>query len=189
MSRQLPAHPSLEYLKKQARHRLADMQRQQPGSRLADALHAIARDYGFINWASLKSHVESQPAANPLAGSWRLDRAEPPDGAAPATIEFGIDGELVTITDVRLDASGRLERTVTTLAADGGEHPAAHGYVVTATWTGSAQLEATARKDGAVVGRVVYQVSSDERTLTVASESLAHVGYPESLRRATFQRA
>src|SRR6185436_10387366 len=118
MSRQLPAHASLEYLKKQAKHRLADLQRQQPGSQLADALHAIARDYGFINWASLKSHVESQPVANPLAGSWRLDRAEPPDGAAPSTIEFGIDGDLVTITDVRLDASGRLERTVTTLAAD-----------------------------------------------------------------------
>jgi len=189
MSRQLPAHASLEYLKKQAKRRLADLQRQEPGSQLADVQHAIAREYGFVNWASLKSHAESRPAASPLAGSWRLERAEPPDGAAPSTIEFGIDGDLVTITDVRLDAPGRVERTATTLTADGREHPAAHGYVVTATWMGSTRLEATARKDGAIVGRVVYQVSGDERTLTVDSESLAHVGYPENLRRATFRRA
>src|SRR6185436_7100 len=129
MSRQLPAHASLEYLKKQAKRRLPDLQRQEPASQLADVLHAIARDYGFIHWASLKSHVESRPGASPLAGRWHLDRAEPPDGAAPSTIEFGIDGDLVTITDVRLDASGRPERSVTTLDADAADHPAAHGYV------------------------------------------------------------
>jgi len=47
MSQHLPSQPSLEYLKKQARHRLRDLQQQNPSSKFADALHAIAREHGF----------------------------------------------------------------------------------------------------------------------------------------------
>jgi hypothetical protein len=55
MSRQLPAHPNLEHLKKQAKDLLPDLQRQNPGSKLADALHTIAREYGFTTWPELKA--------------------------------------------------------------------------------------------------------------------------------------
>ena len=55
MSRQLPQKPNLEYLKKQAKELLRSM----PQGKLADAQHTLANDYGFANWAELKSHVQS----------------------------------------------------------------------------------------------------------------------------------
>jgi ankyrin repeat protein len=55
MSRQLPAKPNLQHLKKQAKEVLRSMQ----GRKLADAQHALANEYGFATWAKLKSHVES----------------------------------------------------------------------------------------------------------------------------------
>lgn len=61
MSLDLPAHPNLEHLKKQAKDRLRELQRRNPASKLADAQHAIARKYGFPGWPQLKAHVESLP--------------------------------------------------------------------------------------------------------------------------------
>ena len=55
MPRTLPEKPSLEYLRKQAKELLRTMER----GKLANAQHALAKEYGFANWAQLKSHVES----------------------------------------------------------------------------------------------------------------------------------
>jgi ankyrin repeat protein len=71
--RELPARPNLEHLKKQARlllrgslqadpatldrFREAQVQLATAAPKLADALHVIAREYGFENWATLKAHV------------------------------------------------------------------------------------------------------------------------------------
>ncbi|HEY6251949.1 MAG TPA: ankyrin repeat domain-containing protein [Candidatus Angelobacter sp.] len=73
MSRQLPAKPNLEHLKKQAKELLNHARQGKsdvverfrslnpaatPASlKLADAQHLIARDYGFATWAKLKAHV------------------------------------------------------------------------------------------------------------------------------------
>jgi ankyrin repeat protein len=54
MSRELPATPNLEFLKKQAKA----LRKIQQG-KLADAQHALANEYGFPTWAKLKSHVET----------------------------------------------------------------------------------------------------------------------------------
>ena len=59
MSRTLPAHANLDHLRKQAKDRLPELQQRNPGSKLADAQHAIAREYGFASWPRLKAHVES----------------------------------------------------------------------------------------------------------------------------------
>ena len=59
MSRVLPAHPNLEHLKKQAKELLRDRQQRNPASKLADAQHTIAREYGFASWSELKARVES----------------------------------------------------------------------------------------------------------------------------------
>ena len=75
MSRQLPAKPSLEHLKKQAKELLQGFQQGEPAAtdrfralasrsalaapKLADAQHVIARDYGFASWLKLREHVES----------------------------------------------------------------------------------------------------------------------------------
>ncbi len=61
MSRQLPEKPNLEFLKKEAKELLRSMGQ----GKLADAQHALARDYGFASWPKLKAHVEAlalQPA-------------------------------------------------------------------------------------------------------------------------------
>jgi ankyrin repeat protein len=55
MSRELPSQPNLEFLRKEAKA----LQRSANHPNLAAAQHALARDYGFPNWAELKSHVES----------------------------------------------------------------------------------------------------------------------------------
>ncbi|HET6169457.1 MAG TPA: hypothetical protein VFE01_04710 [Terracidiphilus sp.] len=53
MSRELPAKPSLESLRKQAKQ----LHRTMAPATLADAQYALAREYGFANWAKLKSYV------------------------------------------------------------------------------------------------------------------------------------
>lgn len=59
MSLELPDPPNLEFLRKQAKERLREMKLRDPRARLADAQHAIARQYGFLNWARLKASVTS----------------------------------------------------------------------------------------------------------------------------------
>jgi hypothetical protein len=74
-SRELPARPNLEHLKKQARlllrgclqaevaaidrFREVDVTYSGATPKLADAQHVIAREYGFADWAKLKAHVGS----------------------------------------------------------------------------------------------------------------------------------
>jgi hypothetical protein len=58
MSRDLPAFPNLDHLKKQAKVLLRELRRRTRSAKLADAQHAIAREYGFPNWSKLKAHVE-----------------------------------------------------------------------------------------------------------------------------------
>src|ERR1700678_4279412 len=55
MSRQLPAKPNLQYLKKQAKELLRSRQQR----KLADAQLALSREYGFHSWADLKGHVQA----------------------------------------------------------------------------------------------------------------------------------
>ena len=70
--RELPARPNLEYLKNQARSLLREVLASGAGAlerfsaagvtgtpKHADALHVIAREYGFETWPKLKTHVES----------------------------------------------------------------------------------------------------------------------------------
>jgi hypothetical protein len=68
----LPANPNLEHLKKQARsllrerlsldaiatQRFAAFGISSATPKLADALHVIAREYGFDTWPALKLHIE-----------------------------------------------------------------------------------------------------------------------------------
>jgi hypothetical protein len=67
MSRNLPEFPNLEHLKKQAKVLLRELQQRQPGSKLADAQHLVARVYGFPSWSKLKTHVESAPRPSTTA--------------------------------------------------------------------------------------------------------------------------
>lgn len=61
MSRNLPPHPNLQHLKKQAKDLLRELKQRNPALKLADAQHTLAREYGFASWPKLKAYVESVP--------------------------------------------------------------------------------------------------------------------------------
>jgi hypothetical protein len=193
MSRNLPARPNLEFLKKEAKS-LLDVLLQRDGAaqpwapkprrrRLADAQHALARDYGFASWPKLKAHVESMavsvlapPSAERegghlFAGRWIANVAQskrhPANLFQRGSIEFVVNGNTVDIEDEFVDESGRVVRGHNTIVADGVEHPTPNGFVLTAAWRGTTALEFVATKNGEVVGRGEYTVSADGRNLTI----------------------
>jgi len=59
MPSSLPDNPNLDWLRKQAKRRLDDLQCDDPAARLADAQLALAKEYGFPSWRALKAHVDS----------------------------------------------------------------------------------------------------------------------------------
>jgi hypothetical protein len=72
----LPARPSLEQLRKQAKERLIALRGADPAATLADAQYALARDYGFESWPRLC--ITSNPCSRRLQrGPVPRPRAEP----------------------------------------------------------------------------------------------------------------
>jgi ankyrin repeat protein len=67
MSLNLPERPSLDYLKKLAKERLAALRATRPATKLADAQLAIAREYGCSSWRALKAEIERRRAPNVAA--------------------------------------------------------------------------------------------------------------------------
>ncbi|HEV8453713.1 MAG TPA: ankyrin repeat domain-containing protein [Gemmatimonadales bacterium] len=62
----LPDHPSLEWLRKQAKRRLEELRQAHPDAQLADAQFELAKHYGFSSWRALKAHVDSLSLAGRL---------------------------------------------------------------------------------------------------------------------------
>lgn len=58
-ARALPARPSLEHLKNEAKQRLKALRAQDRHAQLTEAQLALARDYGFASWRALKAHVDA----------------------------------------------------------------------------------------------------------------------------------
>ena len=59
MPKALPASPNLDWLKKTAKERLAELRATDPELRLHQAQLATARDYGFASWRALKAHIDA----------------------------------------------------------------------------------------------------------------------------------
>ena len=57
-NRILPAQPSFEHLRKEAKQRLARLRLQAQGVQLGEAQRLVAQEYGFPNWGVLKAEVE-----------------------------------------------------------------------------------------------------------------------------------
>jgi hypothetical protein len=176
MSRDLPARPNLDHLKKQAKELLQALKEQDPDAQLADAQHALAREYGLGSWPRLKAHIESDTAAaNPFVGKWTADlsksKLHPLNRLQAATIGFDIEDDDVTIDFVMVDESGRTDRGVNSFTADGNERPSRHrdGYNMCARWLGSHSLVAVVSRSGDFEGRVEYVVSPDGGTLTLSA--------------------
>ena len=63
MSQTLPAHPSLEWLRKSAKQLLVELRRAAPETKLAEAQLQLARSYGFASWRRLVGFVDAVDAA------------------------------------------------------------------------------------------------------------------------------
>jgi hypothetical protein len=89
MSLTLPPRPSLDHLRKQAKDRLEQLLAGNPAAQLADAQHALARDYGFASWPKLKAHVEAAQAAAPAGPTPPAGGgAAPPQGSGDSPSVF-----------------------------------------------------------------------------------------------------
>ena len=55
----LPDNPNLDWLRKQAKRRLAELRESNPAAQLAEAQFDLAKQYGFSSWRALKAHVDS----------------------------------------------------------------------------------------------------------------------------------
>lgn len=181
MSRQLPLNPNLNHLRKQAKELLRELRQQDPALQLADAQHAIARDYGFASWPKLKAHVEPQQPASlrddsPLVGRWKANlsksRRHPANPFQAATIQIEVLGDILTITHDVVDALGEAASGKNTIRLDGNEHDSEHGngYTLIALWRGSGVLEVVANKGGQIVGRGTYEGSVDGKSLTISND-------------------
>src|SRR5215208_2673546 len=51
--------PNLEWLRKQAKTRLAELRQTNPAAKLTEAQFEIAKRYGFSSWRALKQHLDS----------------------------------------------------------------------------------------------------------------------------------
>jgi hypothetical protein len=174
MHRALPDRPSLEYLRKEAKELLRTLQQQRPVAKLAEAQHALARQYGFPSWIRLKTHVEGPaPAASPFAGIWKANPAKskphPTHQFRSATLQFSVRGNVMTIAHSLVGESGEEECHRTALHVDGCEHVSDDrpGFSVVASWLASNIVQVIARKDGEVVGMGTYEVSADGRELSI----------------------
>ena len=58
MPQALPANPDLDWLRKAAKKRLAELRVRAPEAKLHQAQFAIANDYGFTSWRALKAHID-----------------------------------------------------------------------------------------------------------------------------------
>ena len=178
MSRNLPDRPNLEFLKKEAKARLAELQQSNAAAQLADAQHVLAQEYGFPSWPKLKAHVDAlvlEPAAHPFAGQWIANVAEstrhPANQFQRATITFAVNGDTVEVDDESVDETGRLTKNRNVVVCDGVGHSIANGLILTATWRGRRALETVATRNGQVVGRGGYVVSRDGRRLTISANN------------------
>jgi ankyrin repeat protein len=71
----LPESPSLEWLRKEAKRRLAQLRASDPSAKLADAQFALAKEYGFSSWRALKAHIDSLTVDGKLSEAARTGDA------------------------------------------------------------------------------------------------------------------
>lgn len=55
----LPENPNLDWLRKEAKRKLARLRERDADAQLADAQFALAKDCGFTSWRALKTHIDS----------------------------------------------------------------------------------------------------------------------------------
>src|SRR5262245_46921475 len=127
---QLPEHANLEHLKKQAKTLLPELQRQNAEAKLADALHAVARQYGFGSWPQLKEHLDAglptdTTAENPFAGVWKANiersKRHPAHPFESAEVTIAVSDDAYTISQEVIEPSGQPQRSTSVIHVGGEE--------------------------------------------------------------------
>src|SRR6476659_1865803 len=59
MPKALPAQPHIDWLKKTAKARLAELRASDPAAKLHQAQRSLAEEYGFKSWRALKAQVDA----------------------------------------------------------------------------------------------------------------------------------
>ena len=72
----LPDTPNLDWLRKQAKIRLAELRKANPAAKLAEAQFAVAKEYGFSSWRALKAHIDSLTLDGHIVDSARTGRLD-----------------------------------------------------------------------------------------------------------------
>jgi hypothetical protein len=72
----LPDNSNLEWLRKQAKARLAELRQVNPRAKLADAQFELAKRYGFSSWRALKEHLDSLTLDGQIIESARKGHVE-----------------------------------------------------------------------------------------------------------------
>lgn len=133
----LPDHPSIDFLKREAKDVLVAMRESNPATTLAEAQRSLAVQYGFHDWAELRTEVDARRAHPPAARAGLAD-----DVAAT----FGLGTPRSVATPIAFTPMGRRWRIDT----DQGRFAAGPVYA----WAGEAQatkamrLLAAAREAG-----------------------------------------
>jgi ankyrin repeat protein len=121
MSRELPAKPNLEHLKKQAKKLLHDFQEGElaaierfralmslaasAGPKLAEAQHVIALEYRFASWPELKEHVDS------------LARVRKPGELLSAAVCASDAGKVTRVLEDHLELKARINEPLANYGA------------------------------------------------------------------------
>jgi Ser/Thr protein kinase RdoA (MazF antagonist) len=94
----LPDHPSLDFLRREAKDVLAAMRESAPATSLAEAQRSLADQYGFRDWTQLKAEVDARRADPPIA----------PAGLAEAIAEaFGLGALTAPVAPISFAPTGR----------------------------------------------------------------------------------
>jgi len=105
----LPERPNLDWLRKTAKDRLAQLRATNPNAKLADAQLAVARENGFSSWRALKAHVDR-------------DRGEPTP-VVPQLTDDIVDTFLEHVGTGRIDEVRTMLAAAPTLVNAVGPHP------------------------------------------------------------------
>jgi hypothetical protein len=117
----------------------------------------------------------SDRSSHPIAGTWAARQAtgsqEHRQIPADVVVEFELTDDIVTLTQIVVDPSGRESAMKMAIQADGQDHPVQFGneLVLQARWTDVGILETIVKHGERIVGKGTYEVSADGQSLVVST--------------------
>jgi hypothetical protein len=113
---------------------------------------------------------------HPIGGTWATHLKASPERRAGALtgdvlVEFEVTNDVVTLTQIVIDPSGRESAMKMVIQTDGQDHPVqtADGLMLQATWINPRTLETFAKRGDVVVSKGTYEVSPDGQSLVVST--------------------